>query len=343
MRCFPERLGLSAGLLLIATSLSAHHSPSRFDLTRQVTLEGTVTGFEWRNPHVYIQVETHDDDGDDVVWNVEATPPSVMSMSGWSARSLRPGDRVTVTGSPARDPERRMVLGHSVLTEQGLLLNIPQVTRGFSGAGQDPASSFVAGDLSGRWIPQWDLGIAMQFLQPLTRQSLTERGRVAVESFDESTGPATDCISEVVPGAMVFPLVHNIELGEEVTLIRSEGYYIERTVLMDVDTHEGAPYTRQGHSIGHWEGDVLVVDTANFADHRSGNGSGVPSGAQKHLVERFELSADRTQLSYTFWVEDPEYLDEPVTATLDMRYRPDLPAMTPIPCDPEIARRFLED
>ena len=60
-----------------------------------------------------------------------------------------------------------------------------------------------------------------------------------------------------------------------------------------------------------------------------------------HLVERFELNADGTSLSYTFTVEDPEYLAEPATATLKLLHRPDLEFLE-IPCDLEAARQYLE-
>ena len=151
---------------------------------------------------------------------------------------------------------------------------------------------------------------------------------------------SNDCVPELPPRAMIFPAVKSIEIGEEVTVIRTDES--SRTVHMNLDSHEGAPYTNQGHSIGWWEDDVLVIDTAHFAEHRSGNAPGLPSGRQRHLIERFELTADRSGLTYASRVEDPEYLVEPMIGTLDLIYRPDLPFLS-VPCDPEIARRYLEE
>ncbi len=111
---------------------------------------------------------------------------------------------------------------------------------------------------------------------------------------------------------------------------------------MDVASHDGAAVMYQGHSIGWWEGDVLVVDTTHFSDHRNGNARGIPSGSQKHLVERFELNPDRTSLTYRFELEDPEYLAAPVTGELVSTYRPDI-EFTPVPCDVENAHRFVGD
>ena len=161
-----------------------------------------------------------------------------------------------------------------------------------------------------------------------------------MESYDElSMSPSNNCVPQLPPWIMLFPAVKRIEIGEEVTMIRSDEAP-PRTVHMNLDSHEGAPYTNQGHSIGWWEDDVLVVDTAHFAEHRTGNARGLPSGRQRHHIERFELNADRNGLTYTSRVEDPEYLLEPMIGVLDLIYRPDLPFVR-VSCDPEIARRYL--
>jgi len=111
---------------------------------------------------------------------------------------------------------------------------------------------------------------------------------------------------------------------------------------MDVASHEGAAVTAQGHSIGRREGEVLVVDTTHFAEHRSGAARGIPSGSQKHLVERFELNPDRTSMTYRFVLEDSGHLSAPVTGEVQSMYRPDV-EFAPVACDLENARRFVGD
>jgi hypothetical protein len=97
----------------------------------------------------------------------------------------------------------------------------------------------------------------------------------------------------------------------------------------------------QGHSIGRWDNGVLVVDTASFTPHRLGNGAGLPSGARKHLVERFALSA-QGGVTYSFELADPEFLKEPVTGTAEWLHRPDVD-FTATPCSTDNARRFLAE
>ena len=95
-----------------------------------------------------------------------------------------------------------------------------------------------------------------------------------------------------------------------------------------------------GHSIGRWDGDTLVVDTRNFADHRSPYQIGIPSGGQKHVVERYRLTEDGTRIDMEFTLEDPEYLAEPMVHRRPLIYSPHL-EMFAGECDPEATRRFL--
>jgi hypothetical protein len=70
-------------------------------------------------------------------------------------------------------------------------------------------------------------------------------------------------------------------------------------------------------------------------------GVGLPSGSDKHLVERLELNAERTHLTYSFELEDPEYLDKPIkVGGMQWVYRPDL-EFEELPCDLDNARRFV--
>jgi hypothetical protein len=95
-----------------------------------------------------------------------------------------------------------------------------------------------------------------------------------------------------------------------------------------------------GHSIGWWEEDTLVVDTTNFTDHRSPYQIGVPSGAQKHVVERYRLTEDGTRVMVEFMLEDPEYIAEPLTHTRGLIYSPQI-EISRYDCNPETTRRFV--
>jgi hypothetical protein len=89
--------------LLTATSAVAHHSNSAFDPEKVVTLKGTVTEWRWTNPHVWIFLSVEDGNGGKVAWEIEGRPPGVLARSGWSPKTFKPGDVITVDFSPARD------------------------------------------------------------------------------------------------------------------------------------------------------------------------------------------------------------------------------------------------
>jgi hypothetical protein len=329
--------------VILSSSLPAlgHHSSASFEDNRSVRMQATVTRVKWANPHVYIEVESSDGQGNPVEWLVEGLPPTSMRSAGWERDSLAAGDEVIVVGYPARNPEHRRILGDSIITPDGNLLPIPTSKDRSRMPAVDLDNPLVAEDLSGRWQTRWTPLVATQFMRPHVRWQLTEKGLEAMESYGPLLDPSAKCVPEPSPYVMIWPSGKHIEITDEMVTIRDE-LGVERIVHMKVDTHEGAEYSDQGHSIGRWEGDALVVDTTHFVENRRGLAVvGVASSRQKHLVERFQLSPDRTTLEYSFWVEDPVYLEEPVAGELTLVYRPDLPFIIE-PCDLESASRHLD-
>jgi len=328
--------------LLIAGPLMAHHSAAIFDLSHDIRIEGEVVQLRWANPHVYIQVRQEGTSNNTIIWNIEGQTPSGMSREGWTSSSLLPGEDVIIAANPARDSNRRIALGHTVLKEDGSTLFIPQANSRRDSSPSDAETSHVADSLSGHWVTKWNRDVAMGFLRARSSWQLTERGINAMESYENSLNPGNDCVPEPVPYVMIWPNGKSIKIGDDEVVIRDE-LGPERRIDLKSKDHSGAESSASGHSTGRWENGALVVDTVNFAPHRRGLAvGGLASGPQKHLIERFELSADKSKLHYRFQLEDPEYLAEPVSGELELIYRPDLPFINE-PCDLESARIYLED
>jgi len=97
-----------AGVCLFAASpaLLAHHSVgAEFDVDSTVNLEGTVTKVEWFNPHIWVYLIVESSDGLSAEYQCEGSSPNSLRRRGWTRDSLRPGDRVVITGLQARlDP-----------------------------------------------------------------------------------------------------------------------------------------------------------------------------------------------------------------------------------------------
>lgn len=104
MRPLTRKL-LSALLVLGATwsgLAAAHHSFAMFADTQQ-SWTGTVKKLEWTNPHIWLWIEVTSADGTVTSWGFEGASPSEMTRSGWTKRSVTPGETVTVSGRPLKD------------------------------------------------------------------------------------------------------------------------------------------------------------------------------------------------------------------------------------------------
>jgi hypothetical protein len=96
-------IALAAIAIVAAVPAAAHHSFSMFDMQKEIVLTGEVKDFQWTNPHIWVQVMVKGADGKEVEWSIEGNSPSTLSRQGWSKRSLKTGDAVTVTVHPLRD------------------------------------------------------------------------------------------------------------------------------------------------------------------------------------------------------------------------------------------------
>lgn len=94
-------VGLAAAVPL--APLGAHHSFAMFDNTRSITLHGKVAKFQWTNPHAYLEVDADQPGGGTKHYTLEMTSPNMMSRGGWTARTIKKGDVVTVYVSPLRN------------------------------------------------------------------------------------------------------------------------------------------------------------------------------------------------------------------------------------------------
>jgi hypothetical protein len=80
----------------------AHHGAASFDTSVEITLKGTVTEWQWFNPHCFLKFDVKGEDGTVKNWAVEAGNPTDMTKRGWSRNSFKPGDQVTVTLQPVK-------------------------------------------------------------------------------------------------------------------------------------------------------------------------------------------------------------------------------------------------
>src|SRR5712671_6747612 len=94
-------LVLAAGVFLVASSISAHHGVTNYDMKKTIVLTGTITAFDWSNPHCLAHLDAIDDSGRARHWTLELSSTITMSHLGWAKNTLKRGDQITVETHPA--------------------------------------------------------------------------------------------------------------------------------------------------------------------------------------------------------------------------------------------------
>jgi len=339
-------LALGLAWMCIASSASAHHSPAGYDTAKTITAQGTVSKIQWFNPHVYVYMEGISEDGKKIEWEIECFPPIALRGFGWSKGTVQVGDKLSVRGNPARNPIYRGIYPSVITLGDRTLFSMKDAAKLLIADARPQKSTEKANGLRGLWTPTRSMPLVMQFNFP-DASKLTKEGQAALKRSDEKTGPVTDCIPSAAPIWMVAPTLKRMTIEEGVIRIEDEYEGARRIIHLNNATHEGAIPSFQGDSIGRWEGKTLVVDSTHFAYHGMGNGGGngiapnFPSSVEKHLVERFTLSADGQSLTYQFELTDPVFLAAPRTASVQWVYTPNAAFDAP-PCSVENAKRFIK-
>ena len=313
-----------------------HHGSTPFDTQKTVTLEGVITRFDYRNPHSFIYFRTTDASGAPVDMTIESVGSSLRPY-GFTADSLRPGDQVVAVVNPSRSTPAQWALGVEIVKEDGTIL--PLSVR--FAREMEQRSTGKATSMAGVWVPRGEGFFNFTFSRRSWR--LTEDGRRSQEAFDIKQSPQARCIAIPPPTLMLYGSINVVEVLDDRVLIHSDWLDGERVIYTDGRSTpaEEVP-ALNGYSVGRWEGDTLVVSTTHFSESNSGLASGIPSGPQKHLIERFALVDEGAGMSYDYYLEDPEYLAEPVSGESRWDYRPDLEP-DDVACDLESAGRYLNE
>jgi len=328
---------LSAALIFAASALlgasaSAHHSVSMFDTTQEILIEGTVARFDWVNPHMYLVVETKGPDGKTVLIEGEGLGITQALVDGLDREALKPGTHVVMRANPNRGGWGKQVRIQDVTTQDGEI-------HPFYAANRRTRVLTPAESLEGHWAPaRAALGAAFGAMArwPVTPEGRAAQATLAVDGL---------CTPEPTPVLSILDELRTIEVGKDEVVLRFDntGDHIVRTVHMVAAHPAGVQPSPQGHSIGRWEGETLVIDTIAFEPNGSGVALNIPASPGKHTVERLTLTEDRLRLRYEVTIEDPVYLSAPGTLTQQWDHRPDLEfSQNEGTCDPEVARRYKD-
>ncbi len=191
------------------------------------------------------------------------------------------------------------------------------------------ASSADPRDLSGVW-----------FIRSYNRQINSTKGRIppftphGKEEWDKRVKAEKDgtpiadasayCYPHGVPRVMNSPYpIQFIQTAGETTIVHEVAHNV-RHIYMDVPHSKDITPTFMGESVGHWEGDTLVVDTTGLNDRTWIDEVGVIHGKQLHVIERIRKIEDGHAVENLVRIEDPEFFKEPWFMRDTYAWRPDL-------------------
>ena len=323
----------------------AHHGWGSFDASAELmTLKGVVTGVEFINPHSWVYFTVTDESGEAANWRCEIRAATVLRRSGWTPEMFETGETITITGLPDRFDPRSCYLstvtfadGYSInrYGQRELVEPAAQGTRPFR---------LASGELniSGDWAPiQMLLTNPRVGGVPRDDPPTPSRGTRPRAEPPEPTAAATAALEatdlrspegnprfrcETTSIIFDWPWDGSVnrllQQGETISLLYGQ-HGFTRTIYMDLEEHpEDLVASRAGHSIGRWEGDVLVVDTTGFLP-------GLLTGQTLHsdqlrVVEQFSLDAESMALTRAYTAEDPLYFVGQLTGS-DTLYVADAP------------------
>lgn len=319
-------------LLMLAPKLFAHHSDVGIDLDSTVRVEGTITEFVFRNPHVYVNVASPNAAAELVEWKFQMGSTMGLTRGGWDKNTLLPGDNVVVRGHPEGNGR-----------PYGLFLSIERDGELLQSDRALAVETVKATSLEGVW--RGDRSTIGDFTLFFDRVVPNEKGIEYRDSFKplSAENPIATCVGRPTPSTLASAggYLSEIEFGPDTITLRNEIFGAEKVVYLDGRSHpENAERELHGHSIGWWEGDTLMIDIVDFADHRSPYQNGIPSGAQKHVIEKYTLIDDGYRLAVDLFMEDPEFLAEPLVDRMEWIYSPDF-QMAEWVCDEESTSIFL--
>jgi hypothetical protein len=345
------RVALGLALVCLSGGALAHHGNSTFDLTKQVTLTGTVAEMAFINPHSYLYLNVQDDSGNVVAWRCEMRAATALHRSGWTPDMFAVGTTLTVIGSPSREEPHTCYVSTIDFPNGTETNRYSQLSTSVEPAESDRPARLASGEpnIAGDWAAEQrvmtdprgvrgtlvPLSVARERAaesrgpgptrppggRPLGVQPTTAGAQAAAGYDPQNDNPRFHCEPTNIFMDWTFDQHINQIVQTASTIVLKYGFMdLERTIHMDVAEHPANPTpSKAGHSIGRWDGDTLIVDTVGFEPGYLDTRRGVMYSNQMHVVERFTYDHAAHTLTRTWTAEDPLYFTGQYTGQDVMR------------------------
>jgi len=336
--------------LVYSLPASAHHGFGLFEMNKDVEYSGTLTRMELVNPHSYMYIDTVDAGGKSLSVRCEMRAATLIKRSGWSVDMFVIGSHVDVQGHPHRTDPHSCYVETFTLGDKPAINRNDQFTNVSSADASERPSQLPSGEpnISGDWavelgvltvppgggtgeiVPKSLRGafaagdISIEEIRALNPRPAppvyTPVGQAAAKAFrnrspEDNPRLACKATSIIFDWTFDWPVNRISQTtvdGKKVIDIDYGLYSLSRRIHMDMAEHpKNIKPSNAGHSIGHWEGNTLIVDTIGFE-----SGVLVPptrNSDQLHIVERFIYDPNKPSIRREYTVEDPVYLAAPYT------------------------------
>jgi hypothetical protein len=307
-----------AFLALVPIVAVAHHGfAAHFDNNTVIKIEGTVKQFDFVNPHSVLYIDSVNDDGEPVVYVCDLQAKTQLVRRGADETLFTVGDPIVVDGFPARRDPLGCEYGVGHLAD-GSTFTMRSTDQARTQFAENTRIPLVAGEnrsIFGTWLRPGMGGDAggREGVRRAGEESITAVGQAAVDAFDPIVDnpvircePGSPVRSWTPPG-----LASSVRQEGDNIIIYHESMDVTRIVHMNMTEHPADIESSDlGHSIGHFEDNVLVIDTAVF-------NAGVLSGSTLHtdqmtMQERLSIKEDTGDLLITWTVNEPVYYSEPI-------------------------------
>ena len=352
----------SAFVAAAATPALAHHGFGLFQMNIEREWSGTLTKMNLVNPHSYMELDVVGEDGETIHMRCEMRAATLLKRSGWSTEMFKPGAHVDIVGRPHRDDPTACYIETFTLDGSISVNRNDQFTTSAPVDTSNRPLRLADGqiNLSGDWAveqlvltvgPQGGNGsmvpkslieefasgeITMADLRamqpPRPNAVLTEKGEEAAAAFDRSS-PEDNPWFACKPTSIIRDWTADWPINRFVQTVTADGqnvieityglYNFDRRIHVGMEEHpDDLEPSYAGHSIGHWEGDTLVVDTIGFAEGVLS--PPIRNSEELRIVERFTLDPEKMALKREYSATDPVYLAEPY-ASYDVMYLSEVP------------------
>lgn len=327
-----------AATVLAAGGANAHHSANAAFTTNIIEVEGTVTDFNFTNPHIDVFFDVVGEDGEVTEWRASGSAANLMRRRGWTAQTIQPGQYMRISGREARNGIPMVLLGNMSELDpaDGSLIRVVEGESDYvEPVGASPLALTLDDgrpNFTGAWTMGPGGGMAAGGMGmgggpgDRTPPPYNEAGTAAAAAFDPISDPVVACEPPgLVRQAAFTPHPVRMTQLEDRIILEYEEYGGRREILLGAPEPGDIEHTHLGYSTARYEGDTLIIESSRLLENYT-SPLGNPVSDRTTTVETFRRMDDPdigAALALETVITDPAYMTGPWTLRWLKYYTPE--------------------